>query len=238
MQDFKTFYDMAGELGLVGLVALYLVYQIFTNIKVREVVKSVRELLAKADRTREDYPPNVSGAIEISRIIGALLDSLLHDLNADRAYIMQYHNGGCSISGIPFVRMSCNHERVQVGVEPQIASTQRWPVASLTSINCAVAEKRKMHVPDIEEVNQAGDASTYMTLKTRGVRSMYATALLNEKLIPIGFVGIEYLRDQRTLGADDLKCFEAISMKICGLLLPSQCGVGGLEGENHGQGSD
>ncbi len=63
------------------------------------------------------------------------LDFLMSEMNADRAYILQFHNGGHYMSGRSQQKFSCTHEIVQRGISRECDSSKNHIVSNFLCIH-------------------------------------------------------------------------------------------------------
>src|SRR3989304_4502904 len=54
--------------------------------------------------------------IEIGNKVDSVLEQLLEDTSADRAYVFQFHNGDYFYSGLSIDKMTNTHEKVSQGI--------------------------------------------------------------------------------------------------------------------------
>jgi GAF domain-containing protein len=147
------------------------------------------------------------------------LESLRCALNADRAYVFEFHNGSSNATGVPYLKLSNTYERCKYGIVPQILNLQNLPVGvGYLFIKC-IALNQDICVHDIEMLRD-NDPSTYMLLATQSVKSLYATGILHEDK-PVGFVGVDYCSHKHTLTSDESRLLRETAYKLCGMLLTS-----------------
>ena len=133
-------------------------------------------------------------AVKIDNMINSYLQSAVTDLNASRAMVARYHNGGKDMNAISFLKVSVTNESVNRGYQPVIADFQNqframvgYPIAEIDRTGHCL-------IRNIEEIKDA-DIGTYELLKARGVRSVYCHKLTNATGYVIGAVLILYNND-------------------------------------------
>jgi len=87
-------------------------------------------------------------------IINAILDDMLETYTADRAKLIQFHNGTHSLGGIPFKYISITHERVRSGVSSEILRYQNIPTSILGSFTKVMMEGDPVVIKDVNNVNE------------------------------------------------------------------------------------
>lgn len=178
---------------------------------------NVRQLRIQ-ERLKSRFGKELTGKMETGKQVNDALDSLLYELDCDRATVFQYHNGNQNACGVHFDRCSNTHERVRVGVMPQVMKLQSLPNAFFASWNTEMMKEKEIHCPDLEAL-RASDLGLYQFLSELGVRSFYLVGLFSFEGDPVGFVGINYCRQRRVLDVGELNRLRATSLKICGLVL-------------------
>lgn len=130
-------------------------------------------------------------AISIDKTIYSYLQNAVTDLEASRAFLARYHNGGKDMNSISFLKVSITNEAVNRGYQPIISDFQNqframvgYPINLIdTTGHCLVS--------DLEEIKDA-DIGTYELLKARKVRSFYCHKVTNKEGYVIGALCILY----------------------------------------------
>jgi len=130
-------------------------------------------------------------AISIDKTIYSYLQTAVTDLEASRAFLARYHNGGKDMNSISFLKVSITNEAVNRGYQPIMSDFQNqframvgYPINLIdTTGHCLVS--------DLEEIKDA-DIGTYELLKARKVRSFYCHKVTNKEGYVIGALCILY----------------------------------------------
>ena len=130
-------------------------------------------------------------AISIDKTIYSYLQTAVTDLEASRAFLARYHNGGKDMNSISFLKVSITNEAVNRGYQPIISDFQNqframvgYPINLIdTTGHCLVS--------NLEEIKDA-DIGTYELLKARKVRSFYCHKVTNKEGYVIGALCILY----------------------------------------------
>ena len=165
-----------------------------------EAARKLREKLERSDIMDE-------------KVMSALR-SLLTEFRASRAYIFSYHNGGENILGCSFSRVSCTHEVVALGINPQIAWLQNMPKTLMHAFTRMIDSGLGVFCPCIEECFKEVDASTYQTLLYQGIKSCYCVGLNSEAMVPIGFIGIDFCNEATVLTDIQFEKLKIISERV------------------------
>lgn len=122
--------------------------------------------------------------------INEFLRAAMFDLNADRGWIMMFHNGSATASGIPFKKFSCVYEVVRKGVSTEIQSVQDMPLSSMPDMVDFILKN-----PDPFEVVVSNLGPTYLryTVEQQGIQYMVWHRLVMNDVV-IGFVGFDWLK--------------------------------------------
>lgn len=135
-------------------------------------------------------------AISIDKTIYSYLQNAVTDLEASRAFLARYHNGGKDMNSISFLKVSITNEAVNRGYQPIISDFQNqframvgYPINLIdTTGHCLVS--------DLEEIKDA-DIGTYELLKARKVRSFYCHKVTNKDGYVVGALCILYNTDNK-----------------------------------------
>lgn len=133
----------------------------------------------------------------ITEEINNALSEMLIKTKADRAYLIQYHNGGKGINKQPFLKMSITNEQVQVGIKPFISSFKDQFRTIISYVIKQLAEVGYCYIKDPEEIKEL-DPSTYELLISRKIQGQYSLALHDPDSDVIAFVCLEYEDDTKT----------------------------------------
>lgn len=154
---------------------------------------------------------------ELNDKIMRSLQSLVGEFRAHRAYVFQFHNGGAGVTGVPFAKTSCTHEVVTLGIRPQQKWLQDMPVTLVWSFIRLFDSGLGVVCPDIATCFADTDASTYETLRSQGIKSVYCCALRADSGDIMGFVGIDYCSDYRNLSGEELTKLQIYAERIAAM---------------------
>jgi len=115
----------------------------------------------------------------------------LEKLNADRAYVLQFHNGGHYYSGRGQQKFSCTHESVVEGISHECSFSQEHRVSNYHSYISEMLENDGFCYGDIENIE---DFAFQELLKHKGVRSIYNVPIKTLNGKTIGILGIDYVK--------------------------------------------
>lgn len=129
---------------------------------------------------------------EVSIKMKYLLKDLLVSSNADRAWLIEYHNGTKSLTGLPFLYGSMTSEEVKEGVRPVSNHFNDFVLSDFLFI--LNASKRGYWYGNIEDIKEQ-DTKSYHLLKATGVKDIALFYLKSGKQ-DIGIVGLSYTKSE------------------------------------------
>jgi len=123
------------------------------------------------------------------------LDYIMGEMSADRAYIMEFHNGDSYFSGRGQQKYSCTHEVVEEGVSSECELSQNHRVSNYHHYISTLVDEQKFAYQNIESIE---DNAFHQMLKRKGVQSIYNVPIktLNGKII--GILGLDYVKGEMT----------------------------------------
>ena len=119
------------------------------------------------------------------------LQYTIQEMQADRAYVLEFHNGGHYYSGRGQQKFSCTHETVEEGISQECSFSQEHRVSNYHSYVSELIEDGEFSYLDIENIE---DYSFQRMLEHKGVKSIYNVPIktLNGKII--GILGVDYVK--------------------------------------------
>lgn len=139
------------------------------------------------------------------------LDYLMGQMGADRAYIMQFHNGSYYVSGRSQQKFSCTHEIVLPGISREYEFSKNHIVSNFHDYINKLINEGSFAYSDIES---APDHAFVMMAQDKGVRSIYNVPIKTLNDTVIGILGVDYVKgnvDQCTMdscASSAGKCFD------------------------------
>lgn len=135
-------------------------------------------------------------AITIDNTLNSYLQSAVTDLEASRAFLARYHNGGKDMNSISFLKVSITNEAVNRGYKMIMGDFQNqframvgYPVNQIDITGHCL-------VRNLDEIKDA-DIGTYELLKARKVRSFYCHKITNKDGYIVGALCILYNTDNK-----------------------------------------
>lgn len=137
----------------------------------------------------EKFFKNVPQRINRDVVVDELLLDLMYVNAADRAYIFRFHNGQNYYDGTHKLRMSCEYETVNNGIEPQAHNLRDLPTSLYPKFISEVIEG-KMFYEDIETIE---DLTTRVSLKKQGITSIACAPFFSENGDLVAIIGVDYV---------------------------------------------
>lgn len=125
------------------------------------------------------------------------LKYILQQMEGDRVYIMEFHNGESYFSGRSQQKYSCTHEVVEEGISAECEFSQNHRISNYHDyINKLVKDGQFVH----RNIAEVDDRAFHQMLVKKGVKSIYNVPIktLNGKII--GILGVDYVKD--SMGAE------------------------------------
>lgn len=207
--------DKALILLLSGILAPYLI------IMVNRIYKSTKELPTtlpkwhdeKKKKLQTNFPYNVLR----NKYIQAALEKMVFEASADRAYVLQFHNGDENIRGIPFIKFSVTNEWCPISVKRESQNYKDIPIGIFAGLSYEVIKDKNLYFPDVEDL-RAHDSGSYAIFKSKEVKSVYISGIFDLQDSLIGLVILECF-DKTDLDEDELFMFEKTVGIISGLVM-------------------
>lgn len=134
--------------------------------------------------------------------IYAALQFIMQEMKADRAYILQFHNGGYYISGRSQQKFSCTHEIASPGISRECEFSQNHIVSNFHDYVSELTNEGSFAHTNYQDVS---DKMFSALMKNKGIKSIYNVPIktLNGKVI--GILGVDYIK----------KCAEESKIGFC-----------------------
>tara|TARA_R110002096_G_scaffold370549_1_gene564024 strand:- start:230 stop:838 length:609 start_codon:yes stop_codon:yes gene_type:complete len=139
---------------------------------------------------RRGHDPVAEDTAQSANVYTALR-FILEKLQADRAYVLQFHNGGHYYSGRGQQKFSCTHEFVVEGISHECSFSQEHRVSNYHSYISEMLENDGFCYSDIEDID---DFAFRDLLKHKGVRSIYNVPIKTLNGKTIGILGLDYVK--------------------------------------------
>ena len=173
--------------------------------KLFEMIKEV------GDNTKHTHPvPEEEENRRCNDLVMSLLNCLREKSGANRVSCFIYHNGGYSVTGRSFQKMSMLYEVVDGKTVSVMNSFQNVPRTMFFTLTQKLSEQGCYDIRDIEDIKDA-DAITYQTFYARGAKAAYCGVIKDSRKNILGFIVVEYTVDKCN---DEKKTKDLIQNKV------------------------
>ena len=208
-------------------------YIIITLRRIIRFLQQIPNMIIYQEEKKKKLKNNLPSSILRNKIINSTLEKMVYEAGADRAYLLQFHNGGENIRGIPFVKFSITNEWCPISVPRESQNYKDAPIGIFSGLSYYTMQKKKLYFPDVEDM-KTYDSGSYAIFKSKKVESAYVSGIFDLQDCLLGLVVLEHF-EKTDLDADELFAFEKNVGLISGLILckdgqdPNECGF--TEGE-------
>ena len=173
-----------------------------------ELFKMIKEV---GDNTKHTHPvPEEEENRRCNDLVMSLLNCLREKSGANRVSCFIYHNGGYSVTGRSFQKMSMLYEVVDGKTVSVMNSFQNVPRTMFFTLTQKLSEQGCYDISDIEDIKDA-DAITYQTFYARGAKAAYCGVIRDSRKNILGFIVVEYTADKCN---DEKKTKDLIKNKV------------------------
>lgn len=173
-----------------------------------EFLKLIKEV---EDNTKHTHPgPEEEENRRCNDLVMNLLNCLREKSGANRVSCFIYHNGGYSVTGRSFQKMSMLYEVVDGKTVSVMSSFQNVPRTMFFTLTQKLSEQGCYDISNIEDIKDA-DAITYQTFYARGAKAAYCGVIRDSRKNILGFIVVEYTADKCN---DEKKTKDLIKNKV------------------------
>ena len=177
--------ELGTTLGAIAFTC-YIFYKTF-SAKLEKWLKEERGGVSKSITKQSDIDCEIVHEAE----------KLKEIINADRIEVFEFHNGVHYANGRSALRMSCTYEVCRYGVEPYLSRLSGIPLTVVPNLIKNLLNKDKVAIEKLDDVADIMP-STFGLLNSMGVKSFYAFVIHNDKGEPVGFIAIQFCKDNVT----------------------------------------
>lgn len=176
--------------------------------RITELFKMMKEV---GDNTKHTHPgPEEEENRRCNDLVMSLLNCLREESGANRVSCFIYHNGGYSVTGRSFQKMSMLYEVVDGKTVSVMNSFQNVPRTMFFTLTQKLSEQGCYDISNIEDIKDA-DAITYQTFYARGAKAAYCGVIKDSRKNILGFIVVEYTADKCN---DEKKTKDLIKYKV------------------------
>lgn len=194
-------------------------FAMFTTIIVALITAVIGPIVVnwvKLKMEKKDDKTPVREALETSNLIEDQLDAIMEELNCDRIWLAQFHNGGHFYpTGKSIQKFSFFHEKTAPNI-PNIQHTfQNIPVSLFTQVLSKIYENGELEILNTEiEEDTFGIAALSSQFQTKSMCIVGLYSLSNNL---IGVMGVSFIDERNLLTEDWIKIRQKVG--VIGTLL-------------------
>lgn len=129
-----------------------------------------------------------------ARLIQTILEQQLVEHNAQRAFVLQRHNGGKYGTGKSMNKLSTTYEALEEGVSAEFHNYQNLPISLYSNFVDSVTKGNSIY-PDVEEID---DILTRAFFAQRGTKSSIVFPIFKGEEF-VGMVGFEWTHKSKNI---------------------------------------
>lgn len=179
-----------------------------THTLVDQQQKLIDHIINKDKTESRNHANMLNERIELSEDINSSLRDIMNIHNAQRAFIIEFHNSYKNLSGIPFAKYSCTYEWFDKGLSEISSKIKGLPFSSMAKIVSDIM-KTTSHQKVYTDMNKMEEEnpSLFSLLKDPRTKAIVYSAMYDRNNTLIGFLVLEYHTplEQGHLNLDQLK---------------------------------
>lgn len=175
----------------------------------------VKNLLDK----KKKKPDMVKETLKVSEQITSKIDTIREEINCDRVWITQFHNGGNFYpTGKSMAKFSIIYETVSPTATSKQANFQNIPVNLFSKSINHLLENDIIEISDFKDETIPTYGLKYVAEET-GCKSQYIFAIKTLENKFIGTLGIDYTKRKTKLDAEDINHLSVHAGTLGGVLM-------------------
>ena len=164
-----------------------------TNTIVEQQNKLLDHLINKDSYDTYNHNKMLNKRIELAEEINNALRDIMNIHNAQRAFIIEFHNSYENLSGVPFAKYSCTYEWFEKGLMPLANKIMGLPFAQLAKIvNDIINSDNQQKVYTDLETMERENPSLFAFLKDDRTKAIVYDAMYDRHNQLIGCLVLEY----------------------------------------------
>ena len=177
-----------------------------------ELLISVRALLCWIFRKERTFKEELIVADKVDES----LNKLMKDTGADRAYVFQFHNGTLFYTGAHILKMSNTNEVALKGISREQLNHQNIITDPYRFLINGLFDKEVNECVNTEELE---DFNCSILMDNRGVKSFALRLMMDKNKRALGFVGIDFVKDNKELDDQSRLSLKQATNSICNILI-------------------
>jgi hypothetical protein len=176
-------------------------------------------LIKKVLDRKKKKPDTVKEALKVSELITSKIEHIRDEINCDRVWITQFHNGGNFYpTGKSMAKFSMIYEVVGPTATSKQTNFQNIPVNLFSKSINQLLENDVIEVPDFKDETIATYGLKYIAEET-GCKSQYLFAIKTIDNKFIGTLGIDYTKRKTKLDIESINHISVHAGTLGGVLM-------------------
>lgn len=180
------------------------IYALVTTITVSlitAVFGPIVVLWTRAKLESKDKKSSMDEAIELNALVDEQLDIIMNELNCERVWLSQFHNGGNFYpTGKSIQKFSIFYEKLQPGSESLMHTLHNIPVSLFPKTLAEIYRKGEISLVSYDKCEDLLDLE--MFFKSYGTKSLYMAGLYDLKEQLIGILSLHYDKEHKLNSSD------------------------------------
>jgi hypothetical protein len=165
--------------------------------------------------------PNPGFSTKVAKkesFISEKLEGVLKKYNADRVWIVEFHNGGYSYSGRSLQKFSVTYETTEKGVSTESLATQNLPTSILIKFFTYLEENGFYIIKETTKVRDPVGLSIQSFLESRSVESFCACAIKDIRNTFVGILCLDGVNSQIAVDQNNISELIYTAANLAGYL--------------------
>lgn len=145
--------------------------------------------LFKKSHSLTHFSSELATSINMDQQVNSVLQSVLTQTQASRAYMFRFHNGIPSVNNVPFIFHTMTHELISPGTPRVIVFSQRLPTGILGMANTDMINRRCVILKDLDQITDSMNAWHF---NMRGAVAVVRCPYFSSRGDLLGFVGVDF----------------------------------------------
>ena len=180
---------------------MYALLSTITVALITAIFGPVIVLWAKTKLESKDKKSSMDEAIELNKLVDEQLDIIMNELDCDRVWLAQFHNGGYFYpTGKSIQKFSIFYEKIVPEEESLIQVLQNIPVSLFPKTLAEIYKKGEIALLNYDKCENLLDLE--MFFKSYGTKSLYMVGLYDLKEQLIGILSLHYNKEHKLNNSD------------------------------------
>lgn len=176
------------------------------NAGQQNLLEQIINKLPDANKEKTEHDIGQTQRFNIGEEINTLLLTMLNKYHASRVCILEFHNGGVNIGGLPFVKYDMVYEQINTDIDVLSSKVNDLPSANLAPVIADLKDGttgyKVYYKKDIEDLINRSTV-LYCYLKEINVEYIIYAPLYDSSHMMIGLCAIEYRSNKKSLVSDE-----------------------------------